>query len=118
MSYSVPERTHIPLPAASQLQEHPGRQVNAQTPSHSYGLYRSSSTGELVHQETSSRDYFPRRPVKSDPGASLRRHICEDCGERFDRPNTLDVRTLIEMSARHVVNTTTDTQADTHQRKT
>jgi hypothetical protein len=97
-SDSPPRSTHgpqrySPQPPPPPNQHNRNQSPNVEKSSHAYGLYRSSSTGELIHQHTSAINYFPRetRSTRSDPGYSSRKHVCDQCGERFGRRSGLEV---------------------------
>ena len=53
-------------------------------PNYAYSVLRNTPSGELVEQDES----VAKRGRENVP----RRYICDECGTRFDRPSTLEVR--------------------------
>jgi hypothetical protein len=64
------------------------------TPAHSYDVFVSSSSDGLVHKRSSNRDDFHHVPKEDAIAGSTGRHVCPECGRRFEKLSTLKVRCI------------------------
>jgi hypothetical protein len=79
------------------------QQPTEQQLGHSYGFYESSPTGELIYKKSSTIQLFPKRTVKLHTEDSSKKHVCDECGARFDRPNSLEVYSIIAKKIRSLI---------------
>lgn len=71
-----------------------GQQYSAQrasTPSHSYDVFVSTEAEGLIHKHSSDRDNFHHIPREEAILTSTGKHMCPDCGRRFEKLSTLKV---------------------------
>lgn len=59
------------------------------TPSHSYDVFVSTEADGLIHKHSSDRDDFHHIPREEAILASTGKHMCPDCGRRFEKLSTL-----------------------------
>ena len=58
---------------------------------HSYDIFVSSSSDGLIHKRSSDRDDFHHVPKEDAIASSTGRHVCGECGRRFEKLSTLKV---------------------------
>lgn len=78
-----------PPSQTSSQQEYPPRR--GKTPAHSYDVFVSSSSDGLVHKRSSHKDDFHHVPKEDAIATSTGKHVCPECGRRFEKLSTLKV---------------------------
>ncbi|KAF8532521.1 hypothetical protein JB92DRAFT_597993 [Gautieria morchelliformis] len=76
-----------PSSQAPSQQEYSARRGT--TSAHSYDVFVSTSSDGLIHKRSSHKDDFHHVPKEDAIASSTGRHLCNECGRRFEKLSTL-----------------------------
>ncbi|KAF8590923.1 hypothetical protein K439DRAFT_1565630 [Ramaria rubella] len=98
--YSSSTRPTRPPSQAAIRQEFPSQRNSS--PAHSYDVFVSTSSDGLIHKRSSNKDDFHHVPKEDAIASSTGKHVCPECGRRFEKLSTLKNHLTTHSGEKHL----------------